>query len=248
VILAPAFALSKVTFATILSQLGGPHSVTVIESDAYSPEHFKQHHLPSGAPTLLNLILLTSLKGLQTPAEIAAIKTHTEKIYYFSVNFTHEHLEGMLAHTTSQGEEGFAAMAEAMQSASGVGSLEQLAQYVEDEVKNIEGGGLVNLKKKASRNLEEVNGPLFEKGLLELVEWAQIRLQPVTATVAKSVPAAAAATNVPQSRRISTVDPNPVLKKNTGGAQERSHSASKRVQINDVPEFAPAKTTPKKAD
>lgn len=172
VIFAPAFALSNVTFASIQA-LFGPH-VTLLEANAYDPDLFKQNLLPNGSPSTMNIIILSTLKGLES----TAIKSHTEKIYYFVVNFTRSHLEGTLAHAST--DENLAGMQDAMYRGTlNIENYEDLETYVAEEVKMIEEGKALESLKAKARNVEEINGATSEKSLLDLLDWAKIRLQPV---------------------------------------------------------------------
>ena len=82
VIFAPQFTIKMEILEAIKAELRGV--MTLIESDTYSKDFL------STSDSQLNLILLNSLKGL---IPVDRIQSHTEKIYYFLVNYTSDNLE-----------------------------------------------------------------------------------------------------------------------------------------------------------
>jgi hypothetical protein len=98
VIIAPLFTLSYKVMDELHAELG--NSVNLIVSDCYNGDHFQQDLTSeaaqqSGLPTQVNLILQYSLKGLAPPAKLLS---HTEKVYYFVVNFTEQALNELREH------------------------------------------------------------------------------------------------------------------------------------------------------
>ena len=93
VIFTPAFTLSLELVEALKEELG--NNLTMIEADYYQLDMLKQHHLsiPSATnqpPPQINLIFINSLRGLET---VESLMSHTEKIYYFIVNYTKDTLE-----------------------------------------------------------------------------------------------------------------------------------------------------------
>lgn len=113
--------------------------MSLIEADSYTPDFLKQHHIASGQPTALNLVFVNSLTGLVS----GELKSHTEKIYYFVVNFTREHIEGLVSHARGGDDEesNFKTMVKVMYQGganSNIGTLDVLETYAAEEIRMLE--------------------------------------------------------------------------------------------------------------
>lgn len=82
-IFSPAFTLPLDLVENLKQELGG--NLTLIEADYYQTDMLKQHTATSS----LNLIFINSLRGLESEE---CLMSHTERIYYFLVNYTNETL------------------------------------------------------------------------------------------------------------------------------------------------------------
>jgi len=149
-------------------------NLTLIEADFYQVDMLKQHHLTmtaetTTAPPQLNLIFINSLRGIEN---VESMISHTEKIYYFVVNYSKE----TLAKVSERGFE------ESVQAWYSGGSTrfedeESLMRYLEEETQLLEEGtALASIK--AQRNVQLVNTENLEKDLLMNVTWAKSRLLP----------------------------------------------------------------------
>ena len=82
----PAFTLDIDVVETLKSELG---NLTFIEADYFQPEMLKQHSVENYT-SKLNLIFINSLRGIHNET---SLMSHTEKIYYFVVNYDKETVE-----------------------------------------------------------------------------------------------------------------------------------------------------------
>lgn len=124
---------------SLKAELGG--NLTLIEADYYQVDMLKQHHLTlapetTAAAPQLNLIFINSLRGLET---VESLISHTEKIYYFVVNYTRETL-------TKVSERGYE---ESLGGWFSGGSTrfedeESLMRYIEEESQLLEAGTALN--------------------------------------------------------------------------------------------------------
>ena len=197
VIIAPAFTLSKAILETLKSELGDASTINVVETATYTSEFLRQHfQTQSFLPSHLNLVILNSLTGLT--GDNVKLMSHTDKIYYFVVNYSRSTLEKIVSTAGSSDDDKFDALKESMYQGGAndkIINIETLEQYVAEEIKLIEEGKALVTLKKQCRNVEEINGANFEKELLDLISWAKIRLEP--AVVAKQASPQVAATTAP---------------------------------------------------
>ncbi len=113
---------------TLKTELG---NLTFIEADYFQPEMLKQHSVENYT-SKLNLIFINSLRGIE---DEKTLMSHTEKIYYFVVNYEKETVEKLrdmdfeevITKRFSGGSTRFE-------------SPEDLAAYIESEIQLIESG------------------------------------------------------------------------------------------------------------
>lgn len=214
----------------------------------------KQHHLSAPLEQQvntvmpqLNLIFINSLRGI---SNVENLISHTEKIYYFVVNYTRETLEklrdrdfeGTIATSFSGGS-------------TRIEDGDHLSRYIDEEIQFIE-VGIALASIKSQRNVTFIHTENLEKDLLMNVTWAKTRLLP------KIIAPISSTQSTPQkqpplqseNRKVSMSqnEPAPVLKKRVvedirssmqsgdrPSSRGRGDSESKkRVKINDVPEYA----------
>lgn len=171
VIIAPAFTFTYPVFEQLTAELGGLQA-NLIVTDTYSPDLFKQ----AEDNQHVNLILLNSLKGLATEK----MQSHTEKIYYFVVNFTHEQLSELKACDDIE-----RLSRERYQGHGDFKSLDELDRYVDSELNMLEKDKAIDRLLKSARNVEVINTTNMEKDMLSKVNWASYRLKPVQVVPAK---------------------------------------------------------------
>ena len=156
------------------AELGG--NLTLIEADYYQVDMLKQHHLSApldqqstGVTPQLNLIFINSLRGI---SNVETLISHTEKIYYFVVNYTRETLEKL------RDREFEAAIATSFSGGSTrFEDGDHLHRYIDEEIQFIEAGNALAAI-KGQRNVSFVHTENLEKDLLMNVTWAKSRLLP----------------------------------------------------------------------
>lgn len=172
VIIAPIFTLTHEVMEELHAELG--NSVNLIVTESYNSDHFLQDTSSevaktSGQPTQVNLILQYSLRGLAPPSKLVS---HTEKIYYFVVNYTEDHLLSLKDHDLETlKNERYAGHAN-------FESQEDFDAYLDEELEMLQEGSALKALKKLS-NFNIVNSGDLMTDLLKSVNWAKYRLQPV---------------------------------------------------------------------
>jgi hypothetical protein len=159
VIFIPAFTLDIDVVETLKSELG---NLTFIEADYFQPEMLKQHSVENYT-SKLNLIFINSLRGIQNET---SLKSHTEKIYYFVVNYDKETVEKLrdqdfeevITKKFSGGSTRFE-------------SAEELAAYIDNEIQLIESGVAIKAIKQ-QRNVEVIKTDNYDKDLVGRAHWA----------------------------------------------------------------------------
>jgi hypothetical protein len=194
----------------------------------------------------LNLIFINSLRGI---SNVETLISHTEKIYYFVVNYTRETLEKL---RDREFEEAIAT------SFSGGSTRfedgDHLHRYIDEEIQFIE-AGIALAAIKGQRNVSFVHTENLEKDLLMNVTWAKSRLLPnVIAPISSTQSTPQKQPPQSENRKVSMShnEPAPVLKKRVvedirssmqGGDRPSSRGradseSKKKVKINDIPEYA----------
>jgi hypothetical protein len=194
------------------AELGG--NLTFIEADYYQVDMLKQHHLSapidqqiSTVLPQLNLIFINSLKGISNVEDLIS---HTEKIYYFVVNYTRETLEklrdrdfeGAITNSFSGGSTRFE-------------DGDHLHRYIDEEIQFIE-AGIALTSIKGQRNVTFVQTENLEKDLLMNVTWAKTRLLPkIIASISSTQSTPQKQPPQSENRKVSMSqnEPAPVLKK-----------------------------------
>jgi hypothetical protein len=159
VIFIPAFTLDIDVVETLKSELG---NLTFIEADYFQPEMLKQHSVENYT-SKLNLIFINSLRGIQNET---SLMSHTEKIYYFVVNYDKENIEKLrdqdfeevITKKFSGGSTHFE-------------SAEELAAYIDNEIQLIESGVAIKAIKQ-QRNVEVIKTDNYDKDLVGRAHWA----------------------------------------------------------------------------
>jgi hypothetical protein len=194
----------------------------------------------------LNLIFINSLKGI---SNVENLISHTEKIYYFVVNYTRETLEklrdrdfeGAITTSFSGGSTRFE-------------DGDHLNRYIDEEIQFIE-AGIALTSIKGQRNVTFVQTENLEKDLLMNVTWAKTRLLPkIIAPISSTQSTPQKQPTQSENRKVSMSqnEPAPVLKKRVvedirssmqGGDRPSSRGradseSKKKVKINDIPEYA----------
>ena len=128
----------------------------------------KQHSVDNFS-SKLNLIFINSLRGIENETSLVS---HTEKIYYFIVNYDKQTLEALKSLTfesvTTQRFSGGSTRFE---------TAEELSQYIESELELIEAGtALAAIKRQ--RNVELIKTDNFDRDLVGRAHWAHQRLNP----------------------------------------------------------------------
>jgi hypothetical protein len=128
VIFAPAFSLDLEVIETLKSELG---NLTFIEANYFQNEMLKQHQVDNYT-SQLNLIFINSLRGIENEKSLVS---HTEKIYYFILNYDRETVEKLK-------DQDFEELKTKRFSggSSPFESSEELAAYIENEIQLIESG------------------------------------------------------------------------------------------------------------
>ena len=155
----PAFTLDIDVVETLKSELG---NLTFIEADYFQPEMLKQHSVENYT-SKLNLIFINSLRGIQNET---SLMSHTEKIYYFVVNYDKETVEKLrdqdfeevITKKFSGGSTRFE-------------SAEELAAYIDNEIQLIESGVAIKAIKH-QRNVEVIKTDNYDKDLVGRAHWA----------------------------------------------------------------------------
>lgn len=209
----------------------------------------KQHSVENYT-SKLNLIFINSLRGIENEK---TLMSHTEKIYYFIVNYEKETVEKLrdmdFEEVVTKRFSGGSTRFE---------SSEELANYIENEIQLIESG--VPLRAiKQQRNVDFIKTDNFDRDLVGKAHWAQQRLNPrVILEEEDDTPTPPPKAEARQSRKVTNNNadkqPTPALRsrkvvmeeeqkingKRMIQERERSQSESKKkVKINDVPEYAP---------
>lgn len=141
------------------SELG---NLTFIEADYFQPEMLKQHSVENYT-SKLNLIFINSLRGIENEK---SLMSHTEKIYYFVVNYNKETVEKLrdqdfeeiITKRFSGGSTRFE-------------SPEELAAYIDNEIQLIESGVAIQAI-KYQRNVEVIKTDNYDRDLVGRAHWA----------------------------------------------------------------------------
>lgn len=166
-IFSPAFTLPLDLVEILKAELG--NNLTMIEADYYQLDMLKQHHLSlpttsSHPPPQINLIFINSLRGLET---VESLMSHTEKIYYFIVNYNKDTIEKLRTRDFE----------ECLQSWFSGGSTrfvdgEHLNRYIDEEAQFVESGVPISCIKK-QRNVQVITTDNLEKDLVLNLNWAK---------------------------------------------------------------------------
>ena len=113
----------------------------------------------------MNLVFLNSIKGLFEQK----IVSHTEKVYYFIVNYTKEHLEASLEKEFSELQEGF------YSGSTKFATKEDFERYTHDQLEILDRS--IDYLNKHTK-LEMISTTNFEKDLMSKIDWAKMRLKP----------------------------------------------------------------------
>ena len=150
---------------TLKSELG---NLTFIEADYFQPEMLQQHSVDNYT-SKLNLIFINSLRGIENEK---SLMSHTEKIYYFVVNYEKETVEKLrdqdFEEVVTKRFSGGSTRFE---------SPEELAAYIDNEIQLIESGVAIKAIKQ-QRNVEVIKTDNYDKDLVGRAHWAQQRLNP----------------------------------------------------------------------
>ena len=135
-----------------------------VEASSYSSALLRQ-----AGSTQLNLIIINSLQGLLPEDKI---QSHTEKIYYFVVNFNKDHFQGLGTNPFESHPDSYSGGDSTLE------GIETLQKYIDTEVSLLEAGNSMAALKNQS-NVEIINSGNLEKDLIYRANWAKTRLQPL---------------------------------------------------------------------
>lgn len=216
-IFTPAFTLDLEVVETLKGELG---NLTFIEADYFQPEMLQQHTVDNFS-SRLNLIFINSLRGIENEQSLVS---HTEKIYYFVVNYDRQTVEALRDHDFEEvNAKRFSGGSTRFENA------EELTQYIESEIELIEAGTALSAVKR-QRNVEIIKTDNFDRDLVGRAHWAHQRLNP-TVLVAEDDDEEVTPTPKPQAqpRKVIHTEATTSVLKNRKVVMEEEKRTSRTV-------------------